>query len=106
MESILSHLKMISMIDICWPKVRIRIYTNNPVCLRFLKKLYYDIWINLNQNQRLNSVNSYKSLIRHFRLSVALATNQNEEFIQYCYVWWRTTQETFIKSSVKIPAVS
>ena len=30
----------------------------------------------------LTWVNSYKSSIQHFRLSVALATNQNEEFVQ------------------------
>ena len=31
-------------------------------------------------------VNCYKSLIQHFRLSVAMATNQNEEFVQLlCY---------------------
>ena len=30
----------------------------------------------------LTWVNSYKSLIQHFRLSVAMATNQNEEFVQ------------------------
>ena len=53
----------------------------------------------------LTWVNSYKSLIQHFRLSVVMATNQNEEFVQLLYAWWRTTQQTFIKSSVKIPAV-
>ena len=45
----------------------------------------------------LTWVNSYKSLIQHFRLSVAMATNQNEEFVQLLYGWWRTTQQTFIK---------
>ena len=31
-------------------------------------------------------VNSYKSLIKHFRLSIAMATNQNEESVQLiCY---------------------
>ena len=54
----------------------------------------------------LTWVNSYKSLIQHFRLSVAMATNRNEEFVQLLYAWWRTTQQTFIKKgSVKIPAV-
>ena len=40
---------------------------------------------------------SYKSLIQHFRLSIAMATKQNEEFVQLLYAWWRTTQQTFIK---------
>ena len=44
----------------------------------------------------LTRVNSYKSLIQHFRLSVAMATNQNEEFVQL-YIWCRTTEQTFIK---------
>ena len=39
----------------------------------------------------------YKSLIQHFRLSVAMATDQNEKFVQLLYAWWRTTQQTFIK---------
>ena len=42
-------------------------------------------------------VNSYKSFIQHLRLSVAMATNQNEEFVQHFYAWWRTTKETFLK---------
>ena len=42
-------------------------------------------------------LNSYKSLIQHFRLSAVMATNQNEEFVQLLYAWWRTTQQTFIK---------
>ena len=41
----------------------------------------------------------YKSLIQHFRLSVAMVTDQNEEFVQLLYAWWRTTQQTFIKMS-------
>ena len=45
----------------------------------------------------LTWVNSYKSVIPHFRLSVAMATNQNEKFVQLLYVWLRTTQQTFIK---------
>ena len=45
----------------------------------------------------LTWVNSYKSFIQHFRLSVAMATNQNEEFVQLLYAWRRTTQQTFIK---------
>ena len=45
----------------------------------------------------LTWVNSYKSLIQHFRLSVAMATNQNEEFV-LLNDWWRTTQQTFIKT--------
>ena len=49
----------------------------------------------------LTWVNSYKSLIQHFRLLVVMATNQNEEFVQLLYTWWRTIQQTFIKSSVK-----
>ena len=35
--------------------------------------------------------------IQHFRLLVAMATNQNEEFVQLLYSWWRTTQQAFIK---------
>ena len=46
-----------------------------------------------------------ESLIQHFRLSFVMATNQNEEFVQLLYAWWRTTQQTFKKGSVKIPAV-
>ena len=46
----------------------------------------------------LTLVNSYKSLIQHFRLSVAMVTNQNEEFVKLLYAWWRTTQQTFIKT--------
>ena len=38
-----------------------------------------------------------ESLIQRFRLSVAMATNQNVEFVQLLYAWWRTTQQTFIK---------
>ena len=45
----------------------------------------------------LTWVNSYKSLIQHFRLSVAMVTNQNEEFVQLLHGWWRNTQQTFIK---------
>ena len=45
----------------------------------------------------LTGINSYKSLIQRFRLSVAMATNQNEEFVKLLYAWWRTTQQTFIK---------
>ena len=45
----------------------------------------------------LTWVNSFKSIIQHFRLSVAMATNQNEEFVQLLYAWCRTTQQTFIK---------
>ena len=41
--------------------------------------------------------NSYKNLIQYFKLSVAMAASQNEEFVQLLYAWWRTTQETFIK---------
>ena len=26
-----------------------------------------------------------------------MATNQNEEFVQILYAWWRTTQQTFVK---------
>ena len=42
-------------------------------------------------------VNSYKSLNQHFRLSIAMSTNQNEEFIQLLYAWWMTTQQTILK---------
>ena len=49
----------------------------------------------------LTWVNSYKSLIQHFRLLVVMATNQNEEFVQHLYAWWRTTQQTFIKKLSK-----
>ena len=45
----------------------------------------------------LTWMNSYISLIQHFRLSVAMATNQNEEFVQLLYAWWRTTQQILIK---------
>ena len=31
--------------------------------------------------------------------SVAMATNQNEEFVQLVYAWWRTTEQTFIKKT-------
>ena len=31
------------------------------------------------------------------RLSVAMTTNQIEEFVHLLYAWWRTTQQTFIK---------
>ena len=27
-----------------------------------------------------------------------MATNQNVEFVQLFYAWWRTTQQTFIKT--------
>ena len=37
----------------------------------------------------LTWVNSYKSLIQHFRLSVAMATNHNKKFVQLLYAWWR-----------------
>ena len=46
----------------------------------------------------LTWVNNYKSLIQHFRLSVVKATNQNEEFEQLLYAWWRITHQTFIKT--------
>ena len=46
----------------------------------------------------LTWVNSYKSLIQQFRLSVAMATYQNVEFVQLLYAWWRTTKQTFIKT--------
>ena len=45
----------------------------------------------------LTWMNSYKSLIKYVRLSVAMATNQNEEFVELLYGWWRTIQQTFIK---------
>ena len=45
----------------------------------------------------LTWVNSYKSLIQHVRLSVGMATNQKEAFVQLHYACWRTTQQTFIK---------
>ena len=37
--------------------------------------------------QWLTRVNSYKSSIQHLRLSVAMATDQNEEFAQNFYAW-------------------
>ena len=58
-----------------------------------------DSWVTM-----LTWVNNYKHLIQHFRLSVAMAINHNEEFVQLRYA----TQQTFIKkNSVKIhvPAV-
>ena len=27
-----------------------------------------------------------------------MATNENKEFVQFFYAWWRTTQQTFIKN--------
>ena len=45
-------------------------------------------------------VNSYKSLIQHFRLSLAMATKQNEEFVQILYAWWRTYYSTNIYKNV------
>ena len=45
----------------------------------------------------LTGVNSYKNLIQYFRLSVVMATNQNEESEQFLYAWWRITHQTFIK---------
>ena len=30
-----------------------------------------------------------------------MAANQNEEFVQLLYGWWRTTQQTFIKKKKK-----
>ena len=57
-------------------------------------------------NQRpMGHMNSYKSLIQHFSLSIAMATNQNDEFAQFFYTWWRPTQQTFLKTIVKIPAM-
>ena len=50
----------------------------------------YKIWM-------LTWVNSYKSLIQHFRLSFVTATNQNEEFEQLLYAWGRITPQTFIE---------
>ena len=41
-------------------------------------------------------LNIYKNLIQHFRISVAMATNQNEEFVQCVYAWLRTTQQMFL----------
>ena len=26
-----------------------------------------------------------------------MTTNQNEEFVQHIYAWWRTTQQIFLK---------
>ena len=49
--------------------------------------------------QLLTWVNGYKSLIQHFSLSFATATNQNEQFAQYLYAWWKTTQQTFLNKS-------
>ena len=43
------------------------------------------------------------SLIQPFRLLAA--KNQKEEFVQYFYAWWRTTQQTFLKRCIKIPAM-
>ena len=39
-----------------------------------------------------------ESLIQNFGLSVTMATNQNVEFVQFLYAWWRTTQQTFIRT--------
>ena len=46
----------------------------------------------------LTWVNSYKSLIQHFSLSVAMTTNQNEKFAYHFYAWWRTTQRKILKT--------
>ena len=42
----------------------------------------------------LTWVNSYKSLVQHFRLPVAMAANKNEEFVHLLYAWWSITQHT------------
>ena len=34
---------------------------------------------------------------QHVRLSVSMATNQNEEFVQHLYASWRTIQQTILK---------
>ena len=41
---------------------------------------------------------SHNGLIQHFSLSVAMATNQNEESAQNFYAWWRTKLLTFLKT--------
>ena len=38
------------------------------------------------------------SLIKKFRLSIVMATNQNEEFKQILYACWRITYQTVIKT--------
>ena len=58
-------------------------------CQRWLK-VTRGPWVTM-----LTWVNSYKSLIQHFRLSVAMTTNQKEQFVQLLYAWWRTTQQIF-----------
>ena len=45
--------------------------------------------------QWLTRVNSYKSLIHHFSLSVAMATNPNEELAQFFYACF--IQQIFLK---------
>ena len=30
-----------------------------------------------------------------------MTTNQNEEFVQHYYAWWKTTQQTFLKMLCK-----
>ena len=59
--------------------------------------------------QWLTWVNSYKSLFRHFSLSVAMARNQNEEFAHNFYAWWRITQQIFLKTfcqnTCNVPAI-
>ena len=39
-----------------------------------------------------------KRFIQQVSLSIAIATNQNEEFAQNLYAKWRTTQQTFLKT--------
>ena len=56
-----------------------------PICCKFKTR---GPWATM-----LSWVNSYKSLIQHFRLSVAMARNQNDEFL--CLV--EATQQTSIK---------
>ena len=43
--------------------------------------------------------------IQHFRLSVAMETNRNEEFLPHFYAWSRTSEQTFLKKVIIISAM-
>ena len=48
--------------------------------------------------QWITWVNSNKSLIQLFSISVAIETNQNVKFVQNVYARRQTTQQTFLKT--------
>ena len=55
--------------------------------------------------QWLTWVNIYKSLIQLLNISVAMATNQNEEFAQKFHTWGRTTLQLFLNGYIQIPVL-